>query len=138
MSTWLYQLNAQEWSPETFRYEIWEGKPWRWGYGSKRGEADLEVGDTLIFFYAPTGCADPGFYGWAVLERHRREDALLYFTPVDPTNRLKMDPWWDDKDAKKLVDVIRGKMAQATLFLIEDNHLKTLRAALRRHLGGKA
>jgi hypothetical protein len=41
MSTWLYQLNAQEWSPETFRYEIWEGKPWRWGYGSKRGEADL-------------------------------------------------------------------------------------------------
>lgn len=31
MSTWLYQLNAQEWSPDTFRYEIWEGKPWHWG-----------------------------------------------------------------------------------------------------------
>lgn len=75
MSTWLYQLNAHDWSPETFRYEIWEGKSWRWGYGSKRGDAEFEVGDTLIFFHTPTGCSDPGFYGWAVLERHREEEA---------------------------------------------------------------
>ena len=136
MSTWLYQLNAQDWSPETFRYEIWEGKPWRWPYGSKRGEAELELGDTLIFFYAKTGCSDPGFYGWAVLEQHRADSPLLYFTPAAPTNRLKMDPWWNDRDAKKLVDRIRGNMPQATLFLIKDADLKTLRTALRRHLGG--
>ncbi len=138
MSTWLYQLNAKDWPPETFRYEIWEGKPWRWGYGSKRGGAELKVGDTLIFFYAPSGCDDPGFYGWAVLERHREEDALLYFTPAAPTNRLKMDPWWEEAETKALVDKIRGKMPQATLFIIERDELKILRSALRRHLGGGA
>lgn len=136
MSTWLYQLNAQEWSPETFRYEIWEGQRWHWGYGSKRGDAKLAVGDTLIFFYAPTKCADPGFYGWAVLERHREEDCLLYFTPAAPTNRLKMDPCWNERGIKALVDQIRGRMTQATLFLIGPDELRQLRAALRRHLGG--
>lgn len=39
MSTWRYQFNAQDWSPETFRYEIWEGKPWHWRYGKKLAKA---------------------------------------------------------------------------------------------------
>lgn len=137
MSTWLYQLNARKWSPETFRFEIEEGRLWRWGYGSKRGGPQLRAGDTLIFFYAPTGCDDPGIYGWAVLEYHREEDALLYFTPKPPTNRLKMDPWWDDKKTKALAGKIRGRMTQATLFPIETTELKTIRAALRRHLDGR-
>lgn len=135
MSTWLYQLNAQDWSPETFRYEIWEGKPWHWGYGRKQDKAVPATGDTIVFFYAPSGCADPGFYGWAVLDRHHPKEPLLYFTPATPTNHLKMDPWWDE-DAKQLVDAIRGKMTQATLFRIEDEHLQILRPALRCHLRG--
>lgn len=137
MSTWLYQLNATKWSPETFRYEIWEGKPWYWEYGQKRGDEELKPGDTLVFFYAPSGCPeiDQGFYGWAVLERHDAKSQTLYFLPAAPTNHLKMDPWWS-ADSKKLVDAIRGKMTQATLFYVEDGQLKSLRAALRRHLGG--
>jgi hypothetical protein len=137
MSTWLYQLNAQDWSPETFRYEIWEGKPWHWGYGRKQDKAVPATGDTIVFFYAPSGCSDPGFYGWAVLERCHEPSQTLYFIPTAPTNHLKMDPWWDD-DAKQLVDAIRGKMTQATLFRIADRHLQTLRPALRRHLRGPA
>lgn len=62
-------------------------------------------------------------------------DETLYFIPTAPTNHLKMDPWWDEA-AKQLVDTIRGKMTQATLFRIEDRDLQTLRPALRRHLGG--
>lgn len=135
MSTWLYQLNAQDWSPETFRYEIWEGKPWHWGYGRKQDKTVPETGDTIVFFYAPSGCTDPGFYGWAVLERHRPDSQSLYFLPAAPTNWLKMDPWWDD-DAKRLVGRIRGRMTQATLFLIADAELKVLRSAIRRHLHG--
>ena len=135
MSIWLYQLNAQDWSPETFRYEIWEGKPWHWGYGRKQDKALPETGDTLVFFYAPSGCDDPGFYGWAVLERHNADNQSLYFLPAAPTNHLKMDPWWDDA-AESLAKSIRGKMNQATLFRIKDADLKTLRTALRRHLGG--
>ena len=135
MSTWLYQLNAQEWSPETFRYEIWEGKPWHWGYGRKQDKAMPETGDTIVFFYAPSGCEDPGFYGWAVLERHNAGSQSLYFLPAAPTNHLKMDPWWSE-DAKALADRIRGGMAQATLFRIKDAERNILRAALRRHLAG--
>ncbi len=137
MSTWLYQLNAKDWTPETFRYEIWEGKPWHWGYGKKLSKALPQTGDTLVFFYAPTGCKeiDRGFYGWAVLERLHPDNETLYFLPAAPTNHLKMDPWWSD-DAKRLVDAIRGKMTQATLFRIEDEELKTLRTALRHHLSG--
>ena len=135
MSTWLYQLNAEDWSPETFRCEIWEGRSWHWSYGRKQDTARPEPGDTIVFFYAPSGCTDPGFYGWAVLERHHPESPTLYFLPAAPTNLLKMDPWWDD-DAKKLVDAIRGKMTQATLFRIKDEQRKSLRAALRTHLGG--
>ncbi|MDR0535169.1 MAG: hypothetical protein LBG65_02260 [Puniceicoccales bacterium] len=113
MSTRLYQLNAQDWSPETFRYEIWEGKPWHWRYGKKLAKALPETGDTIVLFYAPSGCDDPGFYGWAVLERCHAESQTLYFLPATPTNHLKMDPWWNE-DAKRLVDAIRGKMTQAT------------------------
>lgn len=135
MSTWLYQLNAKDWSPETFRYEIWEGKPWHWGHGKKQDKAIPESGDTIVFFYAPTGCEDPGFYGWAVLDRCHAESGTLYFTPAAPTNYLKMDPWWDSA-AKKLVDRIRGRMTQATLFRVEDKELKILRIALRCHFSG--
>jgi hypothetical protein len=139
MSTWLYQLSAQDWSPETFRYEIWEGKPWHWSYGKlidgTKAKKPPEIGDTLVFFYAPTKCDDPGFYGWAVLERHHAEDQSLYFIPAAPTNLLKMDPWWDGA-AESLAKSIRGKMNQATLFRIKEADLKNLRAALRRHLGG--
>jgi hypothetical protein len=135
MSTWLYQLNAEDWSPESFRFEIWEGKPWHWGYGKKQDKAAPEIGDTIVFFYAPSGCHDPGFYGWAVLERHHADNHSLYFLPAAPTNWLKMDPWWD-AEAKKLATAIRGKMTQATLFPVDATHLTTLRTGLRRHFRG--
>jgi len=70
-----------------------------------------------------------------VLERHHDKNQSFYFIPAAPTNHLKMDPWWNE-DATVLVDHIRGGMAQATLFRIKDGNFKTLRAALRRPLGG--
>lgn len=133
MSTWLYQLNAQDWSPEAFRYEIWEGKSWHWGYGRKQDKTEPETGDTIVFFYAPSRCKDPGFYGWAVLERHHEKNQSLYFVPAAPTNYLKMDPWWNST-AESLAKDIRGKMTQATLFKISDEQRAHLRAAIRSHL----
>lgn len=134
MSTWLYQLNPQDWSPETFRFEIWEGQRWHWGYGNKRSPDVPEIGDTLIFFYAPSGGDDPGIYGWAVLERCDVENRMLYFIPVAPTNRLKMDPWWDEKETKQIADRIRGTMKQATLFPISLQDAKRIRGGIRRWL----
>lgn len=136
MSTWLYQLSAEAWSPETFRYEIWEGKAWHWEYGQKRGGDAPKTGDTIVFYYTPSGCEDPGVYGWAVLQRCHEESKTLYFVPAAPTNRLKMDPWWDELKTRALVDRIRGPMKQATLFLIGKDEERELRAGVRRWLGG--
>jgi len=133
MSTWLYQLNPQSWTPEIFRFEIWEGKNWHWIYGSKRSAEVPKIGDTIIFFYAPSGGDDPGVYGWAVLERCDVESKTLYFIPVAPTNRLKMDPWWDKK-IQQLADHIRGTMKQATLFPITLEDAKKIRSGIRRWL----
>lgn len=136
MSTWLYQLNAESWSPETFRYEIWEGERWHWGYGQKRGDAMPDVGDTVVFFYSKGGCDDPGIYGWAVLERCNPDDKLLYFIPVAPTDHLKMDPWWDE-EAKRVTDGIRGNMPRATLYEVSPDWISPLRAGIRAWLGGR-
>jgi hypothetical protein len=136
MSTWLYQLNPREWSPETFRFEIWEGKQWRWGYGVKRGTEELQVGDTLIFFYAKSGGNDPGIYGWAVLENHNKDERLLYFLPAAPTNHLKMDPCWGD-EIRKLTDEVRGEVKRATLFCIDFPTAQKLRSCIRHWLAGK-
>jgi len=137
MSTWLYQLNPKTWTPETFRFEIWEGKHWHWTHGSKRGESVPATGDTVIFFYSPSGGDDPGIYGWAVLERCDVESKTLYFIPVAPTNRLKMDPWWDEA-ALKIVNDIRGPMKQATLFQIDHADVLKLRAGIRGWLGASS
>jgi hypothetical protein len=136
MSTWLYQLNGLNWSPEIFRYEIWEGKSWHWEYGKKRGDVEIKTGDTLIFYYTPSGCKEPGIYGWAVLERCDEKSQTLYFVPAAPTDRLKKDPWWNEKETKALVNKIRKNMPQATLFLINDDERDELRAALRLWLAG--
>lgn len=133
MSTWLYQLNPAQWSPETFRFEIWEGKHWNWNYGTKRGSEAPAAGDTVIFFYAPTRGDDPGIYGWAVIERFDEANNGLYFIPVAPTDRLKMDPWWGE-NAKRIVDAIRGRMKQGTLFQVGSDEVMSIRKGIRMWL----
>jgi hypothetical protein len=130
MSNWLYQLNPKDWPPETFRYEIWEKQRWHWPYGQKRGEASPATGDTIVFFYAPSGGADPGIYGQAVVELCDGKSKTLYFIPVAPTDRLKMDPWWND-EVKKIVDEIRGGMKQATLFTVSAEQVRKIRLGIR-------
>ena len=109
MATWLYQLSANVWSPERFRLEIWEGERWHWPVGGKSsGGTWPQPGDSVVFFYAPTHGTDPGFYGWAaVLEWYEDSSSPLYFRPTAPSDRLKMDPWWDD-EAKELALEIRA------------------------------
>jgi hypothetical protein len=133
MSMWLYQLNPVDWPPEIFRYEIWEQERWHWGYGQKRGDANPAVGDTIVFFYAPSGGKDPGIYGWAVIERCDLKSGTLYFIPVSPTDHLKMDPWWD-KQASKVADEIRGPMKQATLFQVPQAKVSVVRSGIRKWL----
>lgn len=120
MSMWLYQLSAKQWSPERYRMEIWEGEKWNWPVGGKATPPAQtpKAGDTIVFFYAPTGGKEPGFYGWAViLEWFPDSSSPLYFRPVSPSDYLKMRPWWDKK-AEQLAAEIRGAVKQGTLWKI--------------------
>jgi hypothetical protein len=117
---WLYQLSPSVWSPERYRLEIWEGERWNWPVGRTSGEGQVpKPGDTVVFFYAPSGGTDPGFYGWAVvLEWYEPSSNQLYFRPTAPSDALKMFPWWDD-EAERMANDIRGKMKQRTLWIVQ-------------------
>jgi hypothetical protein len=139
MSTWLYQIDQKSWSPERYRLEIWEGQDWAWPVGQKNPrEREPKNGDTVVFFYAPTGGDDPGFYGWAVVLEwfELRSIKQLRFRPVAPSDHLKMHPWWNQQDASTLADKIRGKVKQGTLWLVPDTLVKELRFGISAWLGG--
>ncbi len=119
MSAWLYQISQEQWSPQRYRVEIWEGTTWNWPVSRKvPADQNPEPGDTLVFFYAPSGGDDPGFYGWAVIHEWLSDESSVYFRPTAPSDHLKMHPWWDD-EAQAVANEIRGKVKQGTLWLIE-------------------
>jgi hypothetical protein len=132
MTMWLYQLSEKEWSTRLFLAEIWENQHWHWSFNTKRGEGEPQRGDTVLFFYAPKDCDAPGIYGWGVIDRW--EPHTIYFTPTAPTNHLKMDPWWDDKEVKEIVDEIRENMPRATLFRIQDEIVPKIRKGIKKWL----
>ncbi len=139
MSMWMYQINQRSWSPQRYRLEIWERERWAWPVGNMAGAGKMpEPGDTVVFFYAPSGGIDPGFYGWAViLEWLEGTDTQLYFRPVAPSDHLKMHPWWDS-EAHLLADDIRGRMKQRTLWIISDDLATRLRRGITSWIAGVA
>jgi hypothetical protein len=131
---WLYQLNQEEHPPSAFRREIWETQRWHWNYGQKRPfDHPIEVGDTVVFFYGTSKGFEPGIYAWAVIDRYDADSKTLHFIPTAPSNHLKMDPWWDE-EAEKLVNLIRGPMMAATLFLVPDAMIPRVRLGIKKWL----
>ena len=97
---------------------------------------DPQPGDTVVFYYAPSGGHDPGFYGWAVItEWLSGEQDEMYFRPVAPSDHLKMHPWWD-ADAQALADQIRGKVKQGTFWRVAEDLSATLRQGITRWASG--
>jgi len=139
VSTWLYQINQQWWEPRRYRVEIWEGERWSWPVGRKTGAKEQpQAGDTVAFFYAPTGGHDPGFYGWAIItEWLPGEDRdEMYFRPASPSDHLKMHPWWDS-EAQVLADQIRGAVKQGTLWHVTEELAQVLRQGITRWSAGQ-
>src|SRR5229473_1689739 len=67
MTMWLYQMDQRQWPPNSYRLDIWENERWTWPVGRKASSGSPKSGDRIVFFYAPTGGIEPGFYGWAVV-----------------------------------------------------------------------
>ena len=96
MAMWLYQLSQNDWPPNNYRLEVWEGERWAWPVRRMTGGDDPpREGDRVVFFYAPSRGSEAGFYGWAIVLDWREEERSLYFRAVAPSDQLKMHPWWE-------------------------------------------
>jgi hypothetical protein len=139
MSTWLYQLNQENWTPQRYRLEVWEGQAWQWEVRTKvtQGHAPI-AGDSVTFFYAKSGGTEAGFYGWAVILEWLPFDqtSQMTFRPVAPSDHLKMDPWWNPA-AEKLADAIRRPIKQGTLWYMEEDLSRRLRSGVAAWLSAK-
>jgi hypothetical protein len=129
MAMWLYQMDQQQWPPNSYRVDIWENERWFWPVGRKAYTGSPKSGDRVVFFYAKSGGIEPGFYGWAVVLEWREDSRGIYFRPVSPSDHLKMHPWWD-ASAKEIADRVRGKVKQGTLWRIPDDMIKTISAGI--------
>lgn len=137
MAMWLYQMNQQRWPPNSYRLEIWEGERWNWPVGRLVGADEPQIGDVLVFFYAPSGGVEPGFYGWALILEWEEggKERRVHFRTVAPSDHLKMHPWWD-KEAERLAREVRGSVKQGTMWQVEGRLAREISAGITRWLAG--
>src|SRR5262245_58913811 len=112
---WLYQMSAELWPERRYRQRIWESSSAIWPTGRIAGSFDLQEGDRLMCFYAPSGSEAPGICGWGVITHLYAEYEQFEWRPTPPSDLLKMKPLYDDAiyDAVK---TIRGGFPQGTMW----------------------
>ena len=86
-------MDQKQWPPNSYRLDIWENERCTWPVGRKASASSPKPGDRVVFFYAPSGGIEPGFYGWAVVLDWHEDERGMYFRPVVPSDHLKMHPW---------------------------------------------
>jgi hypothetical protein len=134
MAYWLYQMSSKDWSSNLYRLEVWESEHTNWQIHRKvPADKTPEAGDTMVLFYAPAGENDPGIYGWAVVIRF--DGIEIRFKPSSPSDYMKMKPVWDN-EVKNIINQIRGRVAQGTVWEIEESLFKQLRQKIVAHLYG--
>jgi hypothetical protein len=137
LAAWLYQMNQGLWPPSSYRLDVWENERWSWPIGRVRGSETPRPGDRLFFFFAPSGGAEGGICGWAVVLDWPAsdDDTRVRFRPVAPSDQLKMCPWWDD-EVKQIVDQVRGAVKQGTVWPVDDATAQALGRGIARWVGG--
>jgi hypothetical protein len=132
---WLYQMNQAQWPPNSYRIDIWENERWSWPIGKRASTRKPEAGDRIVFFYAPAGGNEPGFYGWGVILNIYDDARGMYFRPVYPSDHLKMHPWWNST-ARTIANQIRGTVKQGTLWAVPDDLAVTIATNITAWLSG--
>jgi len=137
MNAWLYQMVIRnEWSPEDYRVEVWEGQNVTWPSGKVTGAEANEVirGDVIFLFFAETRNPSPGIYGVGIITDYFPRRREISFRVCPPSDHLKTDPLWDD-DIKQAIARIRGKVLQGTMWRIPPAALKLIQLGVRRRMG---
>jgi hypothetical protein len=133
MASWLYQMTSNDeepWSPNEYRMEVWEGMPITWPVGKViyRDQPRVARGDTVVFFFTKTRNEQPGFYGWGIVLEVVESKARnrIKFQVCPPSDFLKIAVVWDNQ-LEKLVDKVRGPMAQATMWALKDDEFALIK-----------
>lgn len=137
MSAWLYQNvtnNNEPWGPNEYRMEVWEGIPVTWPVGTIRSRGNQKKivrGDIVVFFFAKTGNLEPGIYGWGIILEiiESKTRNRIKFQVCAPSDYRKIAVAWD-LELEKLVNRIRGKMTQATMWSINNEELDIFKKKL--------
>lgn len=143
MASWLYQMTQGDYEPEFYRADVWENEISTWLARRITRKApqqgDPVPGDQIVFFYAKKGGKQAGIYGWAVITDWRRLDdaTLIDFRPAAPSDQLKMYPWWDDA-VEQLIKGVRKRIAQGTMFWIDDGTAAKLKAGILQWVYGSS
>lgn len=117
MSGWLYQMSERVWASKNYQDGVKEGRrpvePRR-TYRKYAKDAPAP-GDLVIFFYAPAGGQYLGICGIGYITGYVPKTRRFHWLPLPPTNILKRRPWWDER-VKRIVDRVRGRVNQGTMF----------------------
>lgn len=138
MNAWLYQMrNNRDWTPADYRAEVSEGKPVTWSHDSLRiypRGRHLAKGDVLFFYFVPTGCSEPGLYGWGKVVKWDPKQKELTFHALPPSDARKKQPSWNYR-IKQLIDAIRLTQNVGTMWrIVSDRQAAALLQELNRGL----
>ena len=137
MTGWLYQMSVDYWDLEDYRLEVWEGQNVRWRVGQidPNCKNEIEPGHIVYLFYVKSGNIEPGIYGWGIILNYNEEKGIIHYRPVFPSDYLKMNPIWND-DVSLLMDNIRGKFKQRTMWEIIDDDIQELNNIIHDWING--
>jgi hypothetical protein len=140
MASWLYQMTTNDedpWGPNEYRLDVWQGDSITWPVGNVkvRGMSDIRAGDVIVLFFAKSGTAEPGIYGWGVITNLVRGKSRqrIKFKVTPPSDFLKMSVCWD-LELEKLVDSIRGGFKQGTMWAIKPEEFEEIKRKINRHI----
>jgi hypothetical protein len=137
MSRWLYQMSETDWSINSFRKEVKEGRAINWETRKIMFSNDKPAaGDIIIFFYVKSKTETPGICGIGIITKYLPKRRRIHFVPIPPTNILKKQPWFD-KQVEEYLDLIRHNAVRGTMYRLPATIESEIRRGMFRKINGK-
>ncbi len=130
MGIWLYQMNADEWSPLKFRKSVCEGNILDWSVGKvyRHRHKQIAPGDKVILFFCESKNDEPGIYGFGEIKRFGLVKSLrrIQIAVKPPTYTMMASPIWDE-EVRSVIIAIRGNPPRGTMWSVTPGQYKKLR-----------